>query len=79
MSDASLEQPIVTEDNQLKRTLGPVSLIMLGIGSIIGAGSIRLLFVLGGINDRDRARLKELMEAIRARRDGRGVSPEPVG
>jgi basic amino acid/polyamine antiporter, APA family len=44
MSDASLEQPIVTEDNQLKRTLGPVSLIMLGIGSIIGAG----IFVIAG-------------------------------
>jgi APA family basic amino acid/polyamine antiporter len=44
MSDASLEQPIVTEDNHLKRTLGPVSLIMLGIGSIIGAG----IFVIAG-------------------------------
>ena len=44
MSDANLEQPIVTEDNQLKRTLGPVSLIMLGIGSIIGAG----IFVIAG-------------------------------
>src|ERR1700691_2370411 len=44
MSDANLEQPIVTEDNQLKRSLGPVSLIMLGIGSIIGAG----IFVIAG-------------------------------
>jgi O-antigen/teichoic acid export membrane protein len=40
---------------------------------------ICLLFGLGGINERDRARLKELTATIRARRDGRRVSPEAVG
>jgi APA family basic amino acid/polyamine antiporter len=46
MSDAALTQPnpVLAEDQQLKRTLGPVSLIMLGIGSIIGAG----IFVIAG-------------------------------
>jgi APA family basic amino acid/polyamine antiporter len=36
--------PLAHENNQLKRTLGPVSLVMLGIGSIIGAG----IFVIAG-------------------------------
>src|SRR5580698_3423932 len=46
MSDTSLEQPnpVVAEDNELKRTLGPVHLTMLGIGAIIGAG----IFVITG-------------------------------
>jgi APA family basic amino acid/polyamine antiporter len=36
--------PVVAEDQQLKRTLGPVHLTMLGIGAIIGAG----IFVITG-------------------------------
>jgi APA family basic amino acid/polyamine antiporter len=44
MTDTSLDQPNVSEDNQLKRALGPISLIMIGIGSIIGAG----IFVIAG-------------------------------
>jgi APA family basic amino acid/polyamine antiporter len=50
MSEASdltdLTQPVseVAEAHDLKRSLGPVSLIMLGIGSIIGAG----IFVIAG-------------------------------
>jgi hypothetical protein len=38
-----------------------------------------LLIVCGGINHRDRARLTELIAAVRARRGGGGASPEPVG
>jgi len=40
MSDATLEQPdpVIAEAHQLKRTLGPVSLILIGIGGIIGSG-----------------------------------------
>ena len=38
-----------------------------------------LLFVCGGINHRDRARLTEFTATIRARRGGGGSSPEPVG
>jgi basic amino acid/polyamine antiporter, APA family len=44
--DARLTQPnsVIAEDHQLNRALGPVSLIMIGIGSIIGAG----IFVIAG-------------------------------
>ena len=40
MSDTSLEDPnpVVTEEHELERALGPFNLIMIGIGSIIGAG-----------------------------------------
>src|SRR5580692_786317 len=40
MSDALLEDPnpVVADDDALKRTLGPVHLTMIGIGAIIGAG-----------------------------------------
>ena len=46
MTDVSLEQPdpVVAEQHELKRTLGPVHLTMLGIGAIIGAG----IFVITG-------------------------------
>src|SRR6201996_7125322 len=46
MSNAALEQPdpVVAEQHELKRTLGPVHLTMLGIGAIIGAG----IFVITG-------------------------------
>jgi APA family basic amino acid/polyamine antiporter len=46
MSDASLEQPnpILVDDHELKRTLGPVHLTLIGIGAIIGAG----IFVITG-------------------------------
>ncbi len=40
MTDVSLTQPnpVLAEEHQLHRTLGPVHLTMLGIGAIIGAG-----------------------------------------
>jgi APA family basic amino acid/polyamine antiporter len=41
MSDAAISEqpdPVVAEDHELKRTLGPVHLTMIGIGAIIGAG-----------------------------------------
>src|SRR5438477_4286715 len=43
---ASLSQPeaVIAEAHELKRALGPVNLIMIGIGSIIGAG----IFVIAG-------------------------------
>jgi APA family basic amino acid/polyamine antiporter len=46
MSDAALREPnpLLVENNELKRSLGPVSLIMMGIGAIIGAG----IFVIAG-------------------------------
>ena len=46
MTDEAFEQPnpVVAEDHRLHRTLGPTSLVMLGIGEIIGAG----IFVIAG-------------------------------
>jgi len=46
MSDAALTQPdpVVAEEHQLHRSLGPISLTMIGIGCIIGAG----IFVITG-------------------------------
>src|SRR5580658_3041770 len=46
MSSAHLSQPdaVVAEAQQLKRALGPVNLVLIGIGSIIGAG----IFVIAG-------------------------------
>jgi APA family basic amino acid/polyamine antiporter len=46
MSDATLTQPdpVVAEEHQLHRSLGPISLTMIGIGCIIGAG----IFVITG-------------------------------
>jgi APA family basic amino acid/polyamine antiporter len=46
MSVNQLEQPnsVVAEAHELKRALGPFSLVMIGIGSIIGAG----IFVIAG-------------------------------
>jgi len=46
MADVSLQQPnpIVAEDQELHRVLGPVHLTMIGIGAIIGAG----IFVITG-------------------------------
>jgi len=46
MSDANLEQPnpVLVDDQELKRTLGPVHLTLIGIGAIIGAG----IFVITG-------------------------------
>ncbi|MGH6870312.1 MAG: amino acid permease [Rhizomicrobium sp.] len=40
MSDSALGQPdpVVAEAHELKRALGPVNLILIGIGSIIGSG-----------------------------------------
>ena len=37
--DVSALQAEVASDHSLKRALGPVNLILLGIGAIIGAGS----------------------------------------
>jgi basic amino acid/polyamine antiporter, APA family len=46
MSDTALNDPnpVVADDHELKRTLGPVHLTMIGIGAIIGAG----IFVITG-------------------------------
>ncbi|HEY3636549.1 MAG TPA: amino acid permease [Rhizomicrobium sp.] len=46
MTASSLEQPdaVVAEAQELKRALGPFNLVMIGIGSIIGAG----IFVIAG-------------------------------
>jgi APA family basic amino acid/polyamine antiporter len=43
-SDLSQPEPVVASEHQLKRALGPVSLIMIGIGSVLGAG----IFVVAG-------------------------------
>ena len=46
MSDTSLTEPnpVAESYHELHRALGPFSLVMLGIGSIIGAG----IFVIAG-------------------------------
>src|ERR1700744_6651071 len=46
MAGTALEQPdpVVAEEHELHKTLGPVHLTMLGIGAIIGAG----IFVITG-------------------------------
>jgi APA family basic amino acid/polyamine antiporter len=46
MSDTAFEQPdpVIAEAPQLRRALGPVNLILIGIGSIIGSG----IFVITG-------------------------------
>ncbi|HWA02018.1 MAG TPA: amino acid permease [Rhizomicrobium sp.] len=40
MTDAALREPnpLLVENNELKRSLGPINLIMIGIGAIIGSG-----------------------------------------
>ncbi len=43
-SDLTQPEPVVASEHQLKRALGPVSLIMIGIGSVLGAG----IFVVAG-------------------------------
>jgi APA family basic amino acid/polyamine antiporter len=43
-ADLTLPDPVVAYEHELHRALGPVSLIMLGIGTIIGAG----IFVIAG-------------------------------
>jgi len=43
-ADLTQPEPVIADAHQLKRALGPVSLIMIGIGSIIGAG----IFVYAG-------------------------------
>jgi membrane protein EpsK len=51
-------------------------LLGLAVGSL---SYLALLFACGGINHRDRARVIELANTIRARRARRNASPEPVG
>jgi APA family basic amino acid/polyamine antiporter len=43
-TDLTQPEPVVASEHQLKRALGPVSLIMIGIGSVLGAG----IFVVAG-------------------------------
>jgi basic amino acid/polyamine antiporter, APA family len=44
VTDLSQPDPVIAQEHELHRALGPVSLIMLGIGTIIGAG----IFVIAG-------------------------------
>jgi len=56
------------------------SLAGLLAGLVVGTlAYLAALFVCGGINHRDRARLTELRDTIRARRAARRASPEPIG
>src|SRR5437763_12843672 len=38
VTDLTTPDPVVAEANELRRALGPVNLILIGIGAIIGAG-----------------------------------------
>jgi len=51
LTDLTSPDPVVAYEHQLHRTLGPASLIMLGIGEIIGAG----IFVITGTAAADHA------------------------
>jgi len=51
LADLTQPDPVLASENQLHRTLGPTSLIMLGIGEIIGAG----IFVITGTAAADHA------------------------
>ena len=51
LTDLTQPDPVVAHEHQLHRALGPVSLIMLGIGEIIGAG----IFVIAGTAAADHA------------------------
>jgi APA family basic amino acid/polyamine antiporter len=51
LADLTQPDPVVAYEHQLHRTLGPASLIMLGIGEIIGAG----IFVITGTAAADHA------------------------
>jgi len=51
LTDLTQPDPVVASEHQLHRTLGPFSLIMIGIGEIIGAG----IFVIAGTAAADHA------------------------
>jgi len=51
LTDLTQPDPVIASEHQLHRTLGPSSLIMLGIGEIIGAG----IFVITGTAAADHA------------------------